>query len=214
MKKQTNQIKFNNLSAAEKRILIAKDAIKQLQLNKYVAEKGCWVSLNLDEETRNQIEDGKFKERNLNDYEQEWQGILQRKEVSCQVCGLGAVFASAVRLNNNYVASPFADVAWKDLYPRLAKYFSMDQLAAIEIAFEGGDGMNWFEEDGFAGPTAKIIKSVKGNSYKHLSYNKLNQAQKNLFTKALKFSERYDENQKCLLAIMRNIVKNNGKFVP
>lgn len=112
----------------------------------------------------------------------------------CDVCALGACFLSYIRLHNKVTFEEIVDSYEGDylspgstfIITKLKKVFSPEQIDLIECAFE---------------------RSV------------FNRTVKNTFTtkrrdKAIEFGSRYLDDKERLRAIMKNIVKNNGKFVP
>jgi len=71
----------------------------------------------------------------------------------------------------------------------LNKIFSKKQLQLIEVYFEKGDG--WFGEAGYTG-------NYIGEDSRHVEY----------------FNEAYPDDDERLVEIMKNIVANDGTFVP
>lgn len=128
---------FKKASAAQKRVLIAKDVLKQLKLGKIKAKQGVYVTAQKYDWTNNINPDKEFCELNI----------------KCSVCALGAAMLSEIRMNNNLkvremhgynYSVKFGDnyiTSRKESGDRLDKYFTESQLVLIERAFEGwGDG--------------------------------------------------------------------------
>lgn len=128
---------FEAASPAEKRIMIAKDAIEQIEAGQYIARQGVYLQ-NDDEDGKNWINSGT---KSL--YGVDLQKWLEDSDNKCRVCAKGAIFASCIRYTDDY--SPETEIikitrstvgAHKEI-DRLAEYFREGQLELIEIAFEG-----------------------------------------------------------------------------
>lgn len=206
MKTKTKKIPFKKLTPRYQRVAIAKDAIAQIESAKYIAMRGRWCDWYSGEDVES--EDGT---------KIELQKVLKHPSVECTVCGLGATFASAVRLGNDCKVPVGSDsIDPYQLYKKLGKYFNWEQLAAIELAFELGDGgMNSYHS-GDASITKGIIDLSEDAGLERViaSYGELNQTQKKLFSKAIEFGYDYSFPDERLLAIMKNIVSNRGTFKP
>lgn len=183
---------FAAASAAEKRVLIAKDVIAQIKLGRYKAYAQTWVrpEVRVNGSPRTYINlslefgpDAPVRELFLN-----------KKIASCECCALGAMFMSCTLYNNNQTTKDFEDeTIWFDervegydggFSNGLNKFFSSDQLMLIESAFEGGDGA-------FNVPVDQAKKKS-----------------------VLAWHDSLPDDKKRLVAIMENIIENNGTFKP
>jgi hypothetical protein len=127
---------------------------------------------------------------------------LENTIQQCSCCALGGMFMSCTLYNNNttvedlcYAGADIGDVILEedtDSLPNgLNKFFSVAQLKLIEQTFEGDQGaINSGMDDG----TGEIIDKFSPES--EAFYNK------------------YKKPKDRLVAIMQNIVKNNGTFKP
>jgi len=216
---------FKKATKAEKRVLIAKDVIAQIKANRYVATSGAFV----EAEFNSDIDDfshilneahylmgAKLKEADVAvkyniSLEKAKEGInfvkkplreayLDGTVESCNVCALGGLFMSCTLYNNKTKldalgrfgeASDLGDFIDQEepISNGLDKFFSRSQLELIEQAFEGGDG---YFGDG---------------CYTHDAYN---DDGRNYYT----YADKYPKDNDLMIAIMDNIVKNNGTFVP
>lgn len=106
---------FNRLSRKQKRIAIAKDALQQLKLNKYLPARGLYVleRWNPDE--------------SMND-------IIARDGEQCEVCAIGAAFCSLARFNTELTLEHGSPEL---VHNTLRLCFSNRQMALMEYAFEG-----------------------------------------------------------------------------
>jgi hypothetical protein len=177
---------FHGLTAAEKRIAIARDAIAQLKADRYVATYGSYFSLYATET------EGSLSGKPLDQ-------VMERSVKPCYVCGIGACFASAVRLTDQVkIGSEHGSIVSFDrldsaFSKKLRQFFSIFQLELIETAYERSSSScgirSRFEISGKKVPEKKIQAAVK-------------------------FGLRYYDRNKRLLSILRNIVRNHGTFVP
>jgi hypothetical protein len=179
---------FKKATKAEKRVMIAKDVLAQIKANRYIAESGTWVDANWN--IRNEI-DGTESVQKL---------FADRTIETCNVCALGSLFMSCTNLNNNTCVSDInyggegTEIGERieegdTLSNGLNKIFSKKQLQLIEVYFEKGDG--WFGEDGYTG-------NYIGEDSRHVEY----------------FNDAYPDDEDRLVEIMKNIVANDGTFVP
>jgi hypothetical protein len=179
---------FKKATKAEKRVMIAKDVLAQIKAKRYVPESGTWVDPNWN--IRNEI-DGTESVQKL---------FADRTIETCNVCALGGLFMSCTNLNNNTCVSDINYGGEGNLLGEkiqegdtlsngLNKIFSKKQLQLIEVYFEKGDG--WFGEDGYTGVYI-------GEDSRHVEY----------------FNDAYPDDDERLVEIMKNIVANDGTFVP
>lgn len=125
---------FNKLSKAEKRVVIAKDALAQLRLNKWSARMGLYVQFG------NGI--------NVANKENAQLCKILPKGGKCEVCARGALFLSAVRKFNDFKVSQLELAYEQDEVRDIGSYefrkyelgfFTRAQIKLIEAAFEGYD---------------------------------------------------------------------------
>lgn len=179
---------FNKLPRAHKRVLIAKDVIKQLNTEKLIAHLGFYISNEIFE---------------LLDYNHEADVKKKYSKIkSCEVCALGACLLSATKFGNQLKLGDLKDVLLKENQNAdklLASIFSKNQMLMIETAFEGSNGLKYAHDVlGESLDKEQIIKCV------NFRYS---------YVKDDNFIS--EENRKQLLiAIMQNIIKNKGTFKP
>jgi hypothetical protein len=147
IEKENNQ--FNKLTAAERRIKIAQDVIKQVKQQRYIASTGNYFRMDLPEEA----------------FGKELQPYLKDK-LKCKVCALGACFASKVRLSDNFqipAIESYADsqialtTINSDVHDELRKLFSANQRTLIESAFEQ---VHMIHEDATVSSTMYIVQAA------------------------------------------------------
>jgi hypothetical protein len=193
--------KFKAASVAEKRVMIAQDVIAQVKAGRFKAASGSWVTPIRRNGLILQTE--KFRD---NDSVQKL--FLEGDIPKCECCALGAMFMSCTLYNNKTTAKELDEVGFEfeDLVEYggftngLSKFFSKDQLKLIESAFEGNTGAfsleqaDW-EEAGWMDRLPDDKKPLPGD-------------------KSAGWMNRLPDDKKRLVAIMENIIKNKGKFVP
>jgi hypothetical protein len=118
--------------------------------------------------------------------------------MECEACALGSIFVCAVERFNK--VKTIYDPALHDMLPMLKKIFSLDQLMLIELAFEQGGG-HYTEYDFGALPEYRDESQIP----KRMALQG---------REAVVFGHRFDDPTKRLQAIMRNIIQNEGTFVP
>ena len=203
---------FKKATVTQKRVLIAKDVIAQIKANKIKPEQGSFVQV---EKVKNFISSSEADKRTgawnyamnrLSDSEgadaDVRQLYLDNTIQQCSCCALGGMFMSCTLYNNNttvedlcYAGADIGDVILeegdKSLPNGLNKFFSVAQLKLIEQTFEGDQGaINSGMDDG----TGEIIDKFS--------------------PQAEAFYTKYKKPKDRLIAIMQNIVKNNGTFKP
>lgn len=145
---------YEKATPAQRRVMIAKDAIGQIKAKKY--EVGhCYLRVYEDM--------GSFRFRPSDDARE----VLSRDDAPvCRVCAKGALFLSGIRIKNCYTMD---ETKHARIQPAAdAPGFSASQWHRIEIAYE--DSPKWFK--------------------------------------------RYEDDTARLIAILKNIIKNNGTFKP
>lgn len=180
---------FWKLSPAKQRVAVAKDVLKQLSDGFYKAKMGDYLSLTKlkkDIETPEKL-DALFAD-------------LKTQGAGCNVCGIGSVFASTVKLGDRISCKEaelsnclFNGYSMDDEMMRkhMTKVFPEKQRILIESAFEMGDvgfkneGENWMVDE--------IPEYVNV---------------------AIRFGKKYKSAKSRLEAIMNNIIKNKGEFIP
>lgn len=189
---------FAGLTVEQKRIEIAKDVIVQLEAGKYTT-KGGYFSL----KGENLMYD---QERYKEEFSKitELQTLIDLPEATCQVCGIGAVFASKVRLGDNCKMEHSehncdledaidAFVSRDSLVEQLNGIFDPIQCDLIEAAFEGT------------------------TTYAESDVSEMTDDEIDDYSDKLAYAERmYRHNtdrDDIMRRIMQNIIDNNGTFV-
>lgn len=112
---------------------------------------------------------------------------------TCRVCALGGLFTSSVRLYNAFRSTEYGrNVLERELFTQLQKFFSEKQLQLIELSFEGGNG--WFRNDSY-GPQPSLLTQDE-------------------IASAVEFYASFRNHEDRALAVMHNIIENDGTFIP
>jgi hypothetical protein len=173
------------LTKAEQRVQIAKDALKWIKKpNVKVKDKSSYFKINKGQE---HLEIGTDLNQHL-------------KKIHCTVCAKGALFLSHVDRFDNCKIQPFVkgssipDTDFDDersIKHRLSKHFSASQLDMIECAFE---------------------REIIYDSTRKLT-NEPGQKE-NIAKACITFGKHHRKPVDRLEAILKNIVKNKGEFIP
>lgn len=177
---------FTSLSPAKKRVAIAKDVIEQVKAERYLAKNRTYI-----------------------DFLMKFDGQIQSKfdKVKCQCCALGAMFLSDVKYTNNCTIEDLDRINFsREEENRLQNYFDIEQLILIEAAFECWGFETITEFDG----CEEDYRIIEGFGY-DVMLSDLSLTSEDI-DKAAQFGYQYDDNSERLIAIMRNIIKNRGKF--
>lgn len=132
-----------------------------------------------------------FKDEELLTPNESAQKTLSNNTEQCQACALGSLFICSIRLGNRLTVEEagfkYGVGDQEDIMERLSLgIFSKEQLKLIEVAFEGGLG-------GYA--VGDLEDKDAGEA-------------------AMLFSERLLGDKARLVKIMKNIIKNDGTFIP
>lgn len=176
---------FKSLSKKGKRVAIAKDVLKQLEKDKYIARKGVYTSYLTDLST-SQEEFGQLNVRENFD-----------KINKCEVCALGSMVLSCTKFVNKL---SFNDINSETarMWNLLRKYFSDKDLVLMEYSFEGFKEPKNNSRDALNGVANKFNVFLSSEEYK----------------KCKTFFDKYESIDERLKGIMKNIIKNEGKFKP
>lgn len=182
---------FAALPPNEKRVRIAQDVIARIKSHELIAKPKVWVSFLENEKTFG----GYYRDESL-------QTVLEIENPICNVCAIGGMIVSTIANSNNFEVGEVSSYNNYDLdgeEPQEEKcipfstgkkvllgIFSGEQLILIEEAFELGNG--------------------------HVKFYLCDEVDNKTMSKAREFGKRYDNPTDRMLAIMENIVANNGEF--
>lgn len=180
--------KFNKLSKAKQRIVVAQDVLDRIALKQIIPQGGSFCSINTHDD-------------------EEHGGMVQVSELvkeidrKCYACAKGGLFLAYIGIVNNYSADIFDFEHFHDSQEldseemkKLSKVFTPKQLSLIETTFEG-KGFSW---------------NVQLTDDEHIKCNKF--YKKYAFKKGSPEYGDFPDRTKVLKAICNNIIKKNGIF--
>lgn len=181
----SREIDFNSLSQGQKRVLIATDALAQIELGNWKPTERVYWAPTVDPKG---AKDNPVRYSN-----------------GCQVCALGACFISSfVRTPHDtadlrtrsygYQGREFgvlsgAGEASQALGSRLLQFFDEKTIGLMEIAFEGATDISPMAED----------------TYQHFTEEA---------SDAIAWGKQHSTPKERLVAILRNVIDNCGEFKP
>jgi hypothetical protein len=176
---------MTEIEVKSKRLEILKDVIKQLDANKMIATKGVFTNRDFFHSMN--------QGRNSKD-------VFQETQV-CTVCALGSLFLSSINLyNEHYIHAQ--DSTWNAIENRLQDYFETEQLALMEIAFEGGTGAFEWSDD-------------EEEKIEQMEHEGLSDEEAKARDRALEFfQDNYVGSDFRLRLIINNAISNDGIFIP
>lgn len=181
--------KKKKLTDNQFRVVVAKDVIAQIKAKKYLARPGTFISPTYLSPTLGETSNEHFARR-----------ICTSKY--CGVCAVGAVVASIVHLKSDGIVNPVFENGIQskvnpahqgfignivDTMATMRRVWGINDADLMELAFENGDGV-------------VKVKNADLNDYDVMA--------------ALLFGRQYDNANDRLIAIMRNIIANKGRFRP
>lgn len=121
---ENNRI-WRQASDKEKRILLAKDCLRQIKTGKYIPKSGRWVGEGTVLRIANSCNPGASI-----------QPVLLDPNMTCECCALGALVLSQVRYSNNVCNKSLG----LSLHPSSLEIYG-DNAEMIEYCFEKGRGL-------------------------------------------------------------------------
>lgn len=123
-------MKFEELSKADQKVRIVKDAIRQIKLGKIKPTQGIYLKVKNNGSGKKIVSDND----NL-------QTLIKKPSFKCEACAKGALFAACVLgVNEVYGKDEYSS----DLFQsrKLRPWFSKKEIDLIETTFEGWLGPN------------------------------------------------------------------------
>ena len=202
---------------AQKRVLIAQDVIEQLNTEEIKSTPGCYLSL------RDRTSDMEITK------DTQVKSILDAQP-SCNACALGATFVSMMRRYNECtVGDLFPDLkllnftsvtasmgAYTHFKSYLERLFEPAQLQLIEIAYEGINTAGTFNSYNSLEENDPTVAAHEFHMWEAKYYDTIEvyYGEEELQLEAGDEVRREDDGSDVLRAIMNNIIKNKGTFVP
>jgi hypothetical protein len=189
----------------ERAIAVAKDVLKSIKRYKAIRTGKAFVKMY---SPKTKYKDGKYEdtevEKIIEANKKDSKATAKKLQPYCEVCGLGACLMSVVTLENKFKFSGLDGqynnmIETDDMVRRLKAVFSMHQMYLIENAFERGRG--YFQ------PSNVWNLDPHVNEKQIEIWESSRQA-------AITFGKKYGAAADRLRAIMKNIIANEGVFVP
>jgi hypothetical protein len=175
---------FKAASPAKRRVLIAADVIAQIKKKKLIPACGGWAQPIGKHGTMGYLE-MEFSEN------ASVRQLFLGDEIKCECCALGAVFMSCTLYNNKTTASDFD-----------SETFFMDEIIDSRRTFK-----NQLTQV-FSRAQLRLIEcAFEGANGAFTPAEKDQDAVEN-------WVARFPDSQKRLIAIMQNIIDNDGTFIP
>lgn len=163
---------WSDSTDAERRVLLAKDALERLTKGQIKARRG---KLTAFRNTRKLVKE-----------EASIQEVIAKGEV-CQACALGSLMISQVFYKNKVKASQYwTGLNWGDNNADELRNLFGHELRKMEYAFENGEGL----------VSSSQLRSGEGFDCRKF------------------FSKYRDSSTKRLEAILKNVIRNKGEFIP
>lgn len=122
---EARNARFNALPREEQRKEIAKDVVAAIAAQKYKAKKGNYLRV-----VKNDLYVDGITVKAPQEY-------LCQDEVTCEVCAMGAMLMSRIRLGNNVESLDLYGVGGYTITDLMKDFFTEYELRLMETAFEG-----------------------------------------------------------------------------
>lgn len=119
---------FSKMSKLEKRIVLAKDVIAQIEAKRYTARLGTYLDIR-DKKVERYTEDSLLDKSKIGE-----------KNIVCEVCAIGSLFVSNAILSNKKLTDDD-----DKMLSSLRNIFSKKEMRTLEYLFEGRDIDDMFE---------------------------------------------------------------------
>ncbi len=200
--------KFNSATKEEKIVMIVKDCLDRIELNQIIITKGNFCNL-----------DTSLIDVNLKST------LATTNTAICSACAKGSLFMSYIGRVNNYITNKnqFGNSEEDLEHRKLLEIFSLDQLALIEMAFEGQqyiDKLNRITNvkkiTQFRKRVAKKINLVIEDEYDsdfhvHTAIYEIGEDGEPIKDYSYEGAKRFSD--AVMESICKNIIRNKGKFV-
>jgi hypothetical protein len=190
-KKTMSHAEFNRLPKRKKAVLVAKDVIAQIALERFQIRSNTYFD-------RIHISGLEPSEAPATP------AVVDQLAKSCTVCAKGAAFLSCVRLGNKLSVSDLLSAAsgfGSNERERMTKIFDSVDYDLIEAAFEGNsDCPDQCELNDYDGKTDKLVRAARDNYFY-------------AFERDYTVDGDGTDHHR-LVAIMLNVIENKGRFIP
>lgn len=203
---------FDNLSNKEQRISIAKDVLENLESRRIISSPGLYMASQAGAGFSNNYGPSFDLKTAIEENER------------CHVCAIGAMTLSVVEAYNNISV----EECERDVTKPLRSYFDIEELALLEVLFEGSDNGILSDENLFESELEEDDDDHDYDSYRYHSLKtgsvissedvemakSMRKALTNKFSAEIQKTNTNEPLDSFMLRhIMMNIIKNDGRFV-
>lgn len=186
---------FDAASSTEKRVMVAKDVIAQLKAGRFQAYTQTWATprhKNGTDLVDTWIDHLAFDDDPPAGRQAISELFLGKKIAECECCALGAIFMSCAVYSNKTTVKDFVD-----------ETFDVDDRVEVKNGFTSGLSRI------FSPAQLKLVEIIFEGGHGAFDSDSLQQ-------RAVidRWNEKFPEPKQRMIAIMENIVKNNGTFKP
>lgn len=178
---ESQNAEFDAMTNAEKRVAVAQDCLDRIEIGQIHPDGGLFFS--------KQVFNASFNENEEIVCSWNLKDVLNSEIPTCSACAKGGLFLSYVGRVNNYSIGDISDGndELNNNHKKLLEIFDIEQLSAIEFAFEGRQ---------------HIHNDLNGNKIYHKKYDEL-----------YSFSDKFTTYKDLMIDICKNIIENKGTFV-
>jgi hypothetical protein len=189
--------RFQKLTGPQKRVRIAKDVLAAIAAKRIVARTGYYLNLDLSFEAEH--DSGKYVGNSLTPVEEFAENNV------CSACALGSMMICLASRTNDMKVGQLTStaMAFEAIRNKLTSVFADSQIALIESAFDDA-----------------ALTPEKFGLYGDMKFMEQQETAREWWRTAFPIAEKdrrgpnASNAEERLVAIMRNIVQNDGTFVP
>ena len=184
------KVSIEKMSKNEARVAIAKDVIAQIRAKKYKAKNRTYV----DFKPKTGIKKKEFFTEKDVETGKDLQDVIKTRMESCQVCAKGALFVSAIRKFDN---------------------FAVEDGMLYNSLYESGGASCYANNDDFLDHLRDYFDYDQLELMEYAFEGDCGQVDDyDQEERALAFYHSFKKAEDRLVAIMKNVIKNNGEFIP
>lgn len=190
---------FNAMSKNEKKVVVAQDCIARIKAKQIVANCGLFIE----------------NVREIREIDDSLKTILNNptQVVKCKTCAKGSLFMSYIGRTNDFKSwriSGFNSIK-SDEHIKLLEIFTEKELSYIELAYEGSQYLKVNLNEKPIRFTKTEITKARKFYIKHGGQFYGKPTNDTFGTDSNRWNP--EENEKRLLAICKNIIRNKGEFI-
>jgi hypothetical protein len=189
---QKRNKQFTRATPAQKRVMIAKEAISLIEAKKLIPQGGHYVTFDGKDTSGDYGWIGWIERFSRNDLKTGF----KNETLSCQVCQIGQAIVAGTILFNKIKVPTIRGANPEIAAGFVQRWFTPKTIILMECAFEDSLGSQQMEEqyqeDGYGDKITSYAEQERAHN----------------------FGQRYDYEDDRSIAIWKNVIENNGEFVP